>query len=67
MDQQLVCFVIQTWSKMLKEQTMYLYIEEWYNPNAITNIFSCVEIKNKYRITYDSTVEKEFDVHLPDK
>ena len=39
----------------------------WYNPHAITNIFSYAEMAQKHRITYDSATEDAFIVHLPDK
>ena len=43
------------------------YGEVWYHPSAITNTFSFAEMEDKYRITYDSSVEKAFIIHLPDK
>jgi hypothetical protein len=43
------------------------YGEVWYNPNAVTNICSLSETEKKHRITYDSTREKVFTVHLPNK
>jgi Reverse transcriptase (RNA-dependent DNA polymerase) len=39
----------------------------WYDPDAITNIFSYAEMEDKYKITYDSSKEKAFIVHLPNK
>jgi Reverse transcriptase (RNA-dependent DNA polymerase) len=39
----------------------------WYNSKAITNIFSFAEMEDKHKITYDSSNEKAFIVHLPDK
>jgi hypothetical protein len=41
--------------------------EVFYDPNAITNIFNLSEMEKKYRITYDSSKEKSFIVHLPNK
>ncbi len=41
--------------------------EVWYNPKAITNIFSFVDMENLYKITYDTSAEKAFVVHLPNK
>ena len=41
--------------------------EVWFNENAITNIFSYAEMADKYQITYDSTADDAFIVHLPDK
>lgn len=43
------------------------YGEVWYHPSAITNIFSFAEMEDRYRITYDSSAEKAFIVHLPDR
>jgi hypothetical protein len=43
------------------------YGEVWYDPNAITNIFSLSKMEKKYRITYDLSKEKSFIVHLPNK
>ena len=43
------------------------YGEVWYDPNAITNIFSLAEMEKKYCITYNSCKEKAFVVDLPDK
>jgi hypothetical protein len=43
------------------------YGEIWYNPNAAINIFSLSEMEKKHSITYDSTKEKAFTVHLPNK
>jgi hypothetical protein len=36
--------------------------EVWFNPNAVTNIFSMAEMENKYKISYNTG---EFIVHLP--
>ena len=41
--------------------------EVWFNPHAITNIFSYSEMAKRHRITYDSQKEDAFTVHLPDK
>jgi hypothetical protein len=38
-----------------KKATVPGYGEVWYDPDAITNIFSFAEMENKYRITYDSS------------
>ena len=50
-----------------KKATVPGYGEVWYKPEAITNIFSFTEMEDKYRITYDSSIEKAFVVHLPHK
>ena len=39
----------------------------WFDKNAITNIFSFAEMEDQYQITYDSSKEKAFIVHMPDK
>ena len=38
------------------------YGDVWYDPNAITNIFSLAEMEKKYCITYNSSKEKAFVV-----
>jgi hypothetical protein len=43
------------------------YGEVWYDEKAITNIFSFALMEDKYKITYDSTKQKAFVVHLPNK
>jgi Reverse transcriptase (RNA-dependent DNA polymerase) len=43
------------------------YGEVWYDPSAITNIFSLAQLEKKYRITFDSKKEDAFLVHLPKK
>ncbi len=40
--------------------------EVWFNPQAITNIFSYAEMRDRYKITYDQE-EDSFTVHMPDK
>jgi hypothetical protein len=39
--------------------------EVWFNPKAITNIFSYAEMADKHKITYDSSSQDAFIVHLP--
>eukprot|EP00957_Ditylum_brightwellii_P198658 15140901-Ditylum_brightwellii.AAC.1 len=39
----------------------------WCNPNALTNIISLADLRNKYRITYDLEEDKALSVHLPDR
>ena len=36
----------------------------WYNEKAIVNIFGLSDLKNKHRVTYDSTKEDAFLVHV---
>lgn len=40
--------------------------EVWFNEGAITNIFSYAEMADRYRITYDSSKEDAFVVHISD-
>ena len=37
----------------------------WFHPGVITNILSLSKVADKYRVSYDSTKEKKFLVHLP--
>ena len=39
----------------------------WYDPNLTTNIFSFAELNELHNITYNSTKEKAFIVHLSNK
>ena len=41
--------------------------EAWFNKNYITNIFSCADLVDKFRIKYDSKIEDEFWVYLGNK
>jgi hypothetical protein len=41
--------------------------EAWFNPEAITNIFSYTEMAKKYQISSDSRHDDAFTVHLPNK
>ena len=41
--------------------------EVWYHPNAMANIFSFAEMKQKHPITYNSNDEDAFHIHLPNK
>jgi hypothetical protein len=43
------------------------YGEVWYNPNAVTNIFSLSNMEKKHCITNNSSKEQSFMVHLPNK
>ena len=40
------------------------YGEVWFGTRAITNILSLKNVKNKYRVTYDSETEDVFTVHM---
>ena len=37
----------------------------WFHPGGITNILSLSKVADKYRVSYDSTGENKFIVHLP--
>jgi hypothetical protein len=50
-----------------QKATVTNYGEVGFNHNAVTNIVSLSEMEKKHRITYDSTKEKAFTVHLPNK
>ena len=41
--------------------------EVWYDRKSIANIFSFAELKDKHKITYDSSKEDAFIIHLPSK
>ena len=43
------------------------YGEVWYNKNAITNILSLKNVKDKYPVTYNSETGNMFIVHKPEK
>jgi len=38
----------------------------WYDPEAAVNIFGFKDVKEQYRITYDSKQEDAFNIHLDD-
>ena len=40
------------------------YGEVWFDTRAITSILSLKNVKNKYRVTYDSETEDVFTVHM---
>ena len=40
------------------------YGEVWFDTRAITNILSLKNVKNKYRVTYDSKSDDVFTVHM---
>jgi hypothetical protein len=41
--------------------------EVWFNPTAMTNIFSYAQMVDRHPVMYDSTKEDVFIVHLPYK
>lgn len=42
------------------------YGQVWYHPGGIANILSLARVKDKYRVTYDSTKGNQFQVHKAD-
>ena len=38
----------------------------WYDPRAITNILALNNVKQKFRVTYDSATDDTFIVHKRD-
>ena len=53
---------------LVAHQKGYLkgYGDVWYHPKAITYVLCLKNMKNKYRVTYDSSKENTFIVHKPD-
>ena len=41
------------------------YGDVWFDERAITNILCLKNVKQKYRVTYDSTTDGVFTVHKP--
>ena len=41
-------------------------MEVFYNPNAIANIISPMEVMEKYRVTMDTGGNKDMNLHLGD-
>lgn len=39
----------------------------WYNPAAMTNVFSLAIMESKHRVTYNSSVESAMIVHAPSR
>jgi hypothetical protein len=37
--------------------------EAWYDPSQVEKIFGFAKLEDKYRITYDSSIERAFNVH----
>ena len=42
------------------------YGDVWFDKRAITNILSLKNIHKRYRVTYDSTFNRDFIVHKPE-
>ena len=43
------------------------YGDVWYFQDGIANILSLSQVKEKFRVTYDSAADNAFHVHKPDK
>ena len=41
--------------------------EHWINEDSMTNIISLSDMTSKFKVTMDTSKEKAFFVHLPDK
>ena len=41
--------------------------EHWFNKNSMTNIIALSDMAAKYKVTMDTSKDKAFFVHLPDK
>jgi hypothetical protein len=52
--------------KLLKKGDINGFGEAWYDPDQVANIFGFAKLEDQYRITYDSSVEKAFNVHTND-
>ena len=42
------------------------YGQVWYHPEAVANLISLQNVKNKFKVTYDSKDEDCFIIHKPD-
>jgi hypothetical protein len=42
------------------------YGEVWYHPNGIANILSLAWVKDRHRVTFDSTDGNQFVIHKSD-
>ena len=42
------------------------YGDVWFDKRSITNILSLKNIQKRYRVTYDSTFNRDFIVHKPE-
>ena len=47
--------------------TLPAYGEVPFNRNAVTNIMSLAQAADKYKVTYDSSIDDAFYVHTPEK
>ena len=54
---------------LITNQKAYVknYGEVWFDPEAITNILSLKNVRQKYRVTFDSEGGNSFLIHRPSK
>ena len=52
--------------KMFKKGKIEGFGEAWYDPDQVANIFGFAKLEDQYRITYDSSIEKAFNVYTKD-
>ena len=50
-----------------QEATVVGYGDVWFDPKAITNIFSLSGLEKLFKVIYDSTMENAFKIHLTNK
>jgi hypothetical protein len=48
---------------MLYKGVIHGFGDAWYDPQQVANIFGFANLEDQCRITYDSSVEKAFNVH----
>jgi hypothetical protein len=48
------------------QATLPGYGTVWFDPKGIANILSLLNVKNKYRVTFDSSIDDTFYVHKSD-
>ena len=53
--------------KITQEAEVPGYGTVWFDKDALANIFSFAELKDKYQITYDSSQEDAFLIHMENK
>jgi hypothetical protein len=52
--------------KLFEKGEINAFGEAWYDPETVVNIFGFAKLEDLYRITYDSNIEKAFNVHTND-
>ena len=60
--------VTNTGTRIVSEQAMVAgFGKVWFDEQAIANIFALADLKKKYHVTYDPTIEDAFIVHCENK